>query len=235
MYAGPGVGCFTQIKSMPDNNKIFRLLNNRILIYLLLSLILFVPLFVYRQAGPLDFWWWMSLNLVLLISSALITDPSYVKLIGNDFREKAGKKILIGIVSAVILYLVFLAGNYLVRFIISFASENINDVYGFKGSATDVRIALLMLIVIGPGEELFWRAYLQEKLSLRFGKLNGFLLATFLYAVVHIATGNIVLIMAAMICGIFWGFLYMKYKSVIINMLSHTLWDVTVFIMLPFV
>lgn len=219
---------------MTGKNNITRALNARIVVYLALSILLFTPLFIYRQLGPLDFWWWMSANLVLLILSALITDSSYTKLIRDDFQEKLSFKILLGVFSAFLLYLVFLVGNYLVHFVISFASDNINDVYGFKGSATDIRIALLMILVIGPGEELFWRAYLQEKLSLKFGKFKGFLLATFIYTVVHVATGNLVLVLAALVCGLFWGYLYMKYKSVVVNMLSHTLWDITVFILLPF-
>ena len=64
--------------------------------------------------------------------------------------------------------------------------------------------------------------------------MPGFLVATFLYTAVHIATGNMVLVFAALVCGLFWGWLYMKYRSMIINVISHTVWDVGVFILLPF-
>jgi membrane protease YdiL (CAAX protease family) len=103
-----------------------------------------------------------------------------------------------------------------------------------KQDAAPIRIGLLMLLVIGPGEELFWRGYLQRRLGLKYGKMTGFILATALYTAVHIATGNMVLVLAAFICGVFWGWLYMRYKSMIINVVSHTVWDIGVFLLLPF-
>jgi membrane protease YdiL (CAAX protease family) len=91
-----------------------------------------------------------------------------------------------------------------------------------------------MLLIIGPGEELFWRGFVQRRLEIKKGKKSGLVLATALYTVVHIFTGNIILLIAALTCGIFWGWLYQKYRSMIINMISHSLWDVMVFIILPF-
>jgi len=91
-----------------------------------------------------------------------------------------------------------------------------------------------MLLIIGPGEELFWRGYLQRRFGTKFGKMAGFILATTLYTAVHIATGNFVLVLAALICGLFWGWLYMRFNSMIINVISHTVWDIGVFLLLPF-
>jgi hypothetical protein len=64
--------------------------------------------------------------------------------------------------------------------------------------------------------------------------MYGFIFATVLYTVVHIATGNMVLVLAALICGLFWGWLYMRYQSMLINVISHTVWDIGVFLLLPF-
>jgi membrane protease YdiL (CAAX protease family) len=91
-----------------------------------------------------------------------------------------------------------------------------------------------MLAVIGPGEELFWRGYLQRKLSSKTGKWVGFIIALLMYTGVHIFTGNIMLILAAFICGLFWGWIYLKYNSMVINVISHTVWDIVVFLLLPF-
>jgi membrane protease YdiL (CAAX protease family) len=75
---------------------------------------------------------------------------------------------------------------------------------------------------------------LQRNLSSRLGKKWGFFIATLIYTGVHIATGNIMLILAALICGIFWGWLFMRYDSMLMNIVSHTLWDLAVFIVFPF-
>jgi uncharacterized protein len=42
------------------------------------------------------------------------------------------------------------------------------------------------------------------------------------------------LVLAAAACGLFWGFLYLRFKSVLLTAVSHALWDLTVFILIPF-
>lgn len=194
----------------------------------------FTVMFIFKTAGGFDFWYWMSSNLLVLLSLTFILDKSNIAEIKRDVHENFWKKVMMGLLAAVLLFIVFYIGNYLIRIIFERAGEGIENVYAFKQEAAPWRIGLLMLLVIGPGEELFWRGYLQRKLGLRFGKMTGFILATILYTAVHIATGNMVLVLAALICGVFWGWLYMKYQSMTINIISHTVWDIGVFILLPF-
>ncbi|HNQ83389.1 MAG TPA: CPBP family intramembrane metalloprotease [Bacteroidales bacterium] len=144
------------------------------------------------------------------------------------------KKIMIGLISAMVLYFVFFLGNYFSRLWFDFAGPGIENVYKFKGDAAGIRIAILMLLIIGPGEELFWRGYLQRKFSKKYGKWTGLIIALILYTGVHIFTGNFMLIMAAFICGLFWAWMYLKYESMLINVISHTAWDIVVFLLLPF-
>lgn len=207
---------------------------NQLWVITFFAVVLFVIMFIFKQAGGFDFWYWMSSNLVLLLGLAFILDRSNGAEIIRDFSEHPGRKVIIGLSAAVGLFLVFYVGNILIRMLFEMAGDGIQNVYSFKQEASPIRIALLMLIVIGPGEELFWRGYLQRLMGNRLGKLNGFILATILYTAVHIATGNWVLVLAALVCGVFWGWLYMKYRSMIINVISHTVWDIGVFILLPF-
>ncbi|MFO7614957.1 MAG: type II CAAX endopeptidase family protein, partial [Bacteroidales bacterium] len=204
------------------------------LLFTLLAVILFSPLFIVRQVGPFDFWYWMSANLIIVITLGWLLDPSYRTSLKTEFRDGVPKKILLGLASAVILYFVFFFGNYLSRLLFDFAGEGIANVYAFKGDAAGIRIALLMLLVIGPGEELFWRGFLQRRFENRLGKWRGFLLATVIYTGVHLFTGNIMLIVAALVAGLFWGWMYMRYKSMVMNVVSHTVWDIAVFLLLPF-
>lgn len=199
-----------------------------------LAILMFSPMFVLRQAGPIDFWWWMTINLTLLISIAFITDREYLIILRNEIKTGVWKKTGIGLLSALVLYLVFFAGNYLSRLWFNFAGSGIENVYKFKGDAAGIRIAILMLLVIGPGEELFWRGYLQRKFSNKYGKWTGLVIALILYTSVHIFTGNFMLIMAAFLCGLFWAWMYLRYESMLINVISHTVWDIVVFLVLPF-
>lgn len=206
----------------------------KILLLSALAVLMFSPMFVLHQIGPFDFWWWMSANLIVLLAICFLTDREYLVLLKKDLSEGFWRKIGIGMLSAFLLYLLFFLGNYLSRKWFDFAGSGIEGVYSFKGDAAGIRIALLMLLVIGPGEELFWRGYLQRKFSVKTGKWAGLILALILYTGVHIFTGNIMLIMAALICGLFWGWLYLKYNSMVMNVVSHTVWDIVVFLILPF-
>jgi membrane protease YdiL (CAAX protease family) len=200
----------------------------------LLAVILFVPLFITRGLGPVDFWWWLSANLIILVSIAAFLDPTWGQAVRRDVSGNIRFNIGMGILSALLLYGVFAAGNFFSRSIFAFAGSGIQDVYAFKMGASKFRIALLMIIIIGPGEELFWREFLQRRLQTKTGKYPGFFLATGIYTLVHIGSGNIMLVLAAGVCGLFWGYLYLRYGSVTLNVISHTLWDVTVFLLLPF-
>lgn len=201
---------------------------------ILLALLLFIPLFVYREIGMFDFWWWMTANIIVMTAIALIIDPGYLKILKDDFSSNILKKIFYGILSAILLYGVFWVGNYLSRQWFGFAGEGIENVYRFKGDATFYRILLLMGLIIGPGEEIFWRGVLQRWLGNRLGGFRGFIFATLVYTGVHVFSFNPMLILAALIAGLFWGFMYYRYRSLLANVVSHTVWDVAVFLVFPF-
>lgn len=200
----------------------------------ILAAALFIPLFVFRRIGPFDFWWWMSAAIVVLIALGAALDSEYPDSIHRDLRHGAVRKTALGLLFAAILYGVFFAGNMFSRAIFPFAGPGIGLVYGFKSGASTARIVLLMALLIGPGEELFWRAYLQRRWAARFGPWGGFAAAAALYTIVHAASGNVMLVLAAAVCGVFWGWLYLKTGSVLLVAVSHTAWDLAVFVIFPF-
>jgi len=199
-----------------------------------LAVVLFVPLFVFRRLGPVDFWWWMSANIALLVVLGAAIDKNYLRSIAADVRSRPGRKILLGVLSAAALYGVFWIGNWASRVLFPFAGRGIGAAYDFKSGASLVRIVLLMAFWIGPGEELFWRAFLQRRWQARLGGFRGFLAAAALYALVHAGSGNPMLVLAAAVCGLFWGALYLRTRSLLLVAVSHTLWDLGVFIVFPF-
>jgi membrane protease YdiL (CAAX protease family) len=201
---------------------------------LLLALALFVPLFVTQGVGPFDFWWWMTANLLILLAVVQVVDVHWRHSLRADIKDHPVRKIALGALSAAVLYVVFWFGNEISRYIFAGAASNISAVYAFKEQAPALRIVLLMVIVIGPGEELFWRGFLQRRLEDSLGRQAGWLLATAVYASIHLASGNPILVLAAGVCGLFWGWLYLRYRSLLLNAVSHTLWDLAAFLLFPF-
>jgi membrane protease YdiL (CAAX protease family) len=194
---------------------------------------LFVLLFAGRRIVFFDFWWWMSFNIAVLLIYAFAADKSYFRLIQSELQKPVIRNIALGILTALLLYGYFAFGNWLSRELFSFAGNGINNVYGFKEGASLLRIGLLMGFIIGPGEELVWRGFLQRRWENRFGRFGAFIGVALLYTAVHAVSGNIMLILAALTCGLFWSFLYYKYRSIVLIVVSHTLWDILIFLVFP--
>lgn len=200
----------------------------------ILAAALFVPLFIFRSTGPLDFWTSFSLSVVFLSALALGVDRGYFGYLREDVRVRPMIKVGLGVLSALVLYLVFLGGNSVVRSFYPGAPHSIGGIYALGNGVSRVRIVLLLLFFIGPGEELFWRGYLQRAWQSRFSPTMGWLLTSLLYAAVHAGSGNPVLVLAAAVCGLFWGALFLRFRSPLMLCVSHALWDILVFIVLPF-
>jgi len=195
--------------------------------------VIFTPLFMTQGLGRFDFWWWMSANLTILLVLVAVLDRHWWSEIRIDIKHRTLLKVGFGVLSALLLYMVFYVGNIVSRQIFSFAQTGIENVYAFKSDISLFRIALLMVLLIGPGEELFWRGFLQRRLQTEQGRWRGFCVATSIYTLVHLASGNAMLILAAGLCGLFWGFLYLQKGSILLNIVSHTVWDVAIFLLFP--
>lgn len=176
----------------------------------------------------LNFWLSMS------IAATILTLLSFV-FAGNVLRTQdvTVKNLLIGVVSAGILYGIFAAGNYLSQLMFHFARPEVSSIYDIRHEGKALLITLVLLFVTSPAEELFWRGFLQRWTMHRFGPLGGWLVAAGIYGSVHILSGNFMLTMAALIAGLFWGLLYWKMESIFACIISHALWTVSIFILWP--
>ena len=143
------------------------------------------------------------------------------------------RHILIGIFSAIGLYIIFYLGNIITGYLFPFKDAQVLSVYSNRSNGNLIWIGLLLLLVIGPGEEIYWRGFIQKNLSAKMGENKGYVISVLLYAGVHIITGNIMLVIAALVCGIYWGWLYKKEKCLLPVIISHAIWDLTVFVIFP--
>lgn len=144
-----------------------------------------------------------------------------------------GRAIILGLLSAAALYLIFWTGKAVSALILPFSSQQIGGIYD-KGTGTSMGvIALLLFFITGPAEEIYWRGYLQKNLMVRFGRWQGWLLATVIYAAVHIWSFNFMLIGAAFVAGAFWGAMYLYYQNLAPVIISHSVWSAVIFAVFP--
>lgn len=173
---------------------------------------------------------WLSMSLAVAVLTLLAFAFAGFPLRRSEITVVGFLK---GFFAAVVLYAVFWAGNLVSQSLFHFAKPEIASIYHIRGEAQAFLIALVLLFVTSPGEEFFWRGFLQRWFVNRFGPLKGWLLAAFIYAAVHIVSGNIMLVGAALVAGLFWGWLYLRTDSLFICIVSHALWTVGIFILFP--
>jgi hypothetical protein len=174
------------------------------------------------------------MNITLVVALSFASDRGYGRRLKEDIGTGFLRKVGIGVVSAMALYAVFAAGRAAALELFPFAAADIGNVYALRSGVPLLRVVLLIVFLIGPGEELFWRGFFQENAGAGTGRTAGFILTSLLYTSVHLASGNIMLILAAAVCGVFWGWLYLRFRSPLLNVVSHTVWDLLVFVILPF-
>jgi membrane protease YdiL (CAAX protease family) len=239
------------------------------------------------QTDVWNFWVRLSLAAALLATIALIMTPDRWEL----FRARP-RDIAIGVASALLLYAIFWVGKQLALAILPFAADQIQSVYAKRGQLDLLSIGLLLFFLLGPSEEIFWRGFVQRRLSqkgrplprplpdtergqtssgqappgpyilppsaarrtvqtksgakpgppsrsgkgvggLGLGERSAWLVTTALYALVHIWTLNLLLLVAAGVAGLLWGWLYQREQSLITVIISHALWDVSIFVLFP--
>ena len=149
----------------------------------------------------------------------------------KQFRLKA---VGIGAMAAVMLYVIFVAGYFFSKLLFDFAPEQVGSIYAMKKSGHPVLIALMLLFVSSPAEEIFWRGFLQKWMMNQWGQTTGWLIAALWYAGVHIVSHNFILIMAALVAGLFWGLVYLRLKGNLVPViLSHSFWTFGIFVVFP--
>jgi uncharacterized protein len=139
----------------------------------------------------------------------------------------------VGIGSALLLYGIFWIGRGAANLLFPFAPAQIASVYQTKTQLDALLIGLLLLFLMGPAEEIYWRGFVQRRLVGRYGVRAGFLWTAGAYTFIHIVSLNFMLLVAAGVCGLFWGLLYQREQNLIPVVISHSLWDVMIFVLFP--
>ncbi len=148
----------------------------------------------------------------------------------------------IGLAAAALLYVIFMVGN-VVSALLSlwlpqplaywFAPTAVASIYDFLAPVVPWLVGILLVCITSPCEEWFWRGFLQERLCHRFGVWQGWLIASFCYAAVHFVTGNLLLVAAAWVAGLFFGGLVLWRGNLVAATVAHSLWTVAIFLLWP--
>lgn len=196
-----------------------------ILVAALLWTIMFSPF----TAAYVNFWVMMTISAAILCTLASLFNPRWWR----DMEWSFGN-IVFGVAIGVALWGMFWIGDKVSSWMFDFARDQVDMIYGIKEGESPWVLSTLMLFLIGPTEEIFWRGYVQKTLSRYLNPNMGFVAATLCYTLIHLASWNFMLVMAALVAGVVWGGLYRLFPDKLAALvISHSLWDVAVFIWFP--
>lgn len=200
----------------------------RIVFSWLVALVLWTLMFLPYIGLPVSFWVTMS-------TSALILTTLSLCLGGVPPLRFRLTELVWAVVIAAALWGVFWVGDRVSSWMFDFARPQVNLIYDLKDGQNMQWVALALLLIIGPAEELFWRGYLQRSLAARYTPDIAFAVTVAAYTLVHLPSLNFMLIMAALVCGLAWGLLYRFFpQHLTAIVVSHALWDAAAFVWFPF-
>lgn len=199
----------------------FHTLDLRLIVGLLLAHIL---MFFSFQDKAI-FWYIFSGSTLLLIAYS-----SFQGEVDDDipfFRY-----IFLGIVTGIIFYLIIWGGFKVIQAFHWPLDNNVSRLYRYFAPSIFWQY-LALILVAAPGEELFWRGFIQKRLLRYFQPFSSILLGSLLYASVQIYSGDILLIFVTFFAGLAWGGLYIWKKSMPMIIVSHIIFDILLFILNP--
>lgn len=195
------------------------------------ALLLWFLMFSPWTAPHLNFWLTMALSGVVLSTLSLTLSSDLRTSLRKNFRLY---DLLLGVTLGALLWGIFWVGDKVAVWMFPFADGEIGSIYSMRDGTSPLLIGVLLLFVVGPAEEIFWRGFVQENLSKIGTPTLGFIVTTAIYALCHIWGLNFMLIVAAAVAGGVWGLLYRLFPERIWTLIiSHAVWDVAVFIIFP--
>ena len=195
----------------------------------IIALILWTVMFSPWTSPHINFWIMMTCSGIALTAYSSFAGKGWWKDIRIGWSD-----VCIGVLIAAGLWGIFWVGDKLSSLMFDFARPQVNLIYGMKQGENPWILTLLLLFIIGPAEEIFWRGYIQKSFSERWSPTIGFIVTTLVYSLVHLSKFNFMLIMAAMVAGFVWGLAYRFFPERLgAIIISHALWDCTVFVWFP--
>lgn len=196
---------------------------------IVLAAVLWAVMFSPLTAPYVNFWWMMTASALTLSILSTCFNRDWWHAVRFGWGE-----VLAGVGIAAALWGIFWTGDKVSSWLFDFARPQVDLIYGMKEGESLWLLSLLMLVLIGPAEEIFWRGYVQRTLSARWSPDAGFAVTTLVYALVHAASCNFMLVMAAAVAGVVWGGLYRLFpRRLGAIIVSHAVWDVAVFVWFP--
>mgnify|MGYP001583988633 CR=1 FL=1 len=179
--------------------------------------------FTFVLLGVRDVWTGLACASSVAAAGALFLPSVRRRVRPSRFRVAAG------LVAGGALYLAALA---FVRVLGLASSAEIRTLYAWKGDHSLAYLLATMLVTTAT-EELLWRGVVARFAMERLGRVWGLLAGAGLYALGLGASANPVLLAAALLCGLYWGWLYAATDDLVAPVVCHAAFDALALFVVP--
>ena len=142
--------------------------------------------------------------------------------------------LMIGFLSGILMYIITWTASKVLPAVHPPLQNQLEDLYILLSPTETWQYSVLILLII-PGEEIFWRGLIEKRLLIYLKVVPAVLLSTLLYAFPLIFSGNLLLVLAGVGGGLLWGTIYAWKRSLSMVIISHLLFDLMLLVAFPLV
>ncbi|WP_455675882.1 CPBP family intramembrane glutamic endopeptidase [Pradoshia sp.] len=193
----------------------------------LLSLSLAYLLLFVSYSNLSYFWYLYTFSMTCLMIPAIYYEQARGRL-------KLKEALSYGLVSGIFMYMVTWTASKVLPALFPPLQNQLENLYALLFPTEIWQYAALTLLII-PGEEVFWRGFIQRRLHLHTKNTQAVLLSTMLYSLPLTFSGNLLLVLAGIGGGLLWGFIYAWKRSLSMVIISHLLFDLLLLFVFPLV
>ena len=203
------------------------MINRKLFIGLVISLVLAFVFTWVTFNNENVFWYFYSFTTLFLTASSFY----FSKL---EDQLKTFNYLFWGIVYGIGTYLLCFLGLQLLELLPSKATKEVSHFFGVFAPSALWHYILLFFIII-PGEEFFWRGFIQNAVKNWFSPTLAILTSSVLYGASFIVSGFYIGVFFAIIVGMIFVWLYKKKKSMPLNIVAHIVFLLLLFLVLPLI
>lgn len=172
------------------------------------------------------FWYFYAFTTLFLMSLAYYSAKIEDEL--NTFHY-----LILSIAFGALTYALLFIGYKLIDLTPFMSTKSINS-FIHKFGPSSIWHYLLLLFIIAPGEEIFWRGFIQQQLKKYLPPVFAITVAAALFSMSFAISGFWLGVLAAFIVSLVFGFLYEWKKSMPLIILAHITMLILLFLVIPF-